>query len=218
MGGQASGLPMGPRSRAAGQAGGHCPLFSRAGSVPGTGSAVRGQCGATRVTYRLPMPSPPGTRAGSLGGPCLLATAGLAPATITELHSSKRAVLAQAPGVGVPSGLLGGRVGWGCWGWTIRLMAPETPGSGEGGSGALQGTGGRGPGPPPPLPPPGSSLSLPSFCFVSLLSLPSGLPSLTSFCSLGPPGLPAPSPAPATPHPFPGVRRLCQPSRLFGIV
>lgn len=59
---------MGPRSWAAGRAGGHRPLFSRAGSVPGTGSAVHGQCGATRVTYRLPLPSPPGTRAGSSGG------------------------------------------------------------------------------------------------------------------------------------------------------
>lgn len=40
-----------------------------------------------------------------------LATAGPAPAAITELHDSKRAVLAKAAGVGVQSGSLGGRVG-----------------------------------------------------------------------------------------------------------
>lgn len=63
------------------------------------------------------------------------------------------------------------------------------------------------------------SLSLPSFCSVSLLSLPFWATlSHQLLLSLGPPGLPAPSRAPATPHPFPGVRRLCQPSRLFGIV
>ena len=64
---------------------------------------------ATWVTCRFPGPSPPGTRAGSSGGGSwVLAGAGLTPAAITKLHFSKRTVLAEAAGVGVQSGSLGG--------------------------------------------------------------------------------------------------------------
>lgn len=42
------------------------------------------------------------------GGSWMLATVGLTPAAVTKLHFSKRAVLAEAAGVGVQSGSLGG--------------------------------------------------------------------------------------------------------------
>lgn len=180
-------------SHVAGRAGGHCPLFSRAGSVPGTGSAVRGQCGATRVTCRLPVPSPPGTRAGSSGGSCLLSVAGLAPAASTELHHSK-----SCPGQGGGS--------WGAdWlpGWVsgMGVLGLDHHGSQDprkwGG-----GHWGRGPGPPPP--PPGSSLS-PPFLLVSLLSLPFWAPLshqlLLSVCRT--PWPPCPLAGPSHPPPLP---------------
>lgn len=221
MGGQASGLPMGPRSWAAGRAGGHRPLFSRAGSVPGTGSAVHGQCGATRVTYRLPLPSPPGTRAGSSGGSRLWPPRARPQlpsqscTTLRELSWPRRRELGCRVARWVGEWDEGVGAGpYGSW-----LPRPQQVGRGALGPCRALGGGALGRRCLLLLAPLSLSLSLPSFCSVSLLSLPFWATfSHQLLLSLGPPGLPAPSHAPATPHPFPGVRRLCQPSRLFGIV
>lgn len=113
--GQSSSLPLSPRIQWAGGAGWGAPFSleqggQRAGDRVSSLWIVWARTGslATWVTCRLPVPSPSGTRAGSSGGSWMLATVGLAPAAVTKLHFSKRAVLAKAAGVGVQSGSLGG--------------------------------------------------------------------------------------------------------------
>lgn len=193
---------MGPRSWAAGRAGGHRPLFSRAGSVPGTGSAVHGQCGATRVTYRLPLPSPPGTRAGSSGGSRLWPPRARPQlpsqscTTLRELSWPRRRELGCRVARWVGEWDEGVGAGpYGSW-----LPRPQEVGRGALGPCRALGGGALGRRCLLLLAP--LSLSPLSAPFPSFPS-PSGLPSLTSFCSLSdplaslPPRAPQPPPTPS---------------------